>query len=326
MVIAMLVLMGSLILTSCNASLTDVYTCTDEKSIIKSLIVSKSDQSGKVSIYYTTDSPYGDTKEVIFARDIATLEQDSNGKNYLESEWGRLSFDSRKKIIFYIPEGTQIDIGGICRVNMPRSTDTYLKTKISEYTEQLITQFEEQIEEQRIRAEEERKRLESQPIAIEPYECKFELGRYNTIKFIFKADLRNVSEKTFVGAEFDEEYVAGETWLGEPYTQERLASWVTMYFNKPYILRYSVWNWEYDGEAVFPSVSFDRPWKPQETKTFEVTMSEYDDDAVTSGFTAYEPKNCILNFNLTVEDPDGRKIPMEIRFDLMDIWKDFMNK
>ena len=52
----------------------------------------------------------------------------------------------------------------------------------------------------------------------------------------------------------------------------------------------------------------------------------YDDDAVTKGFTAFDVKSCILHFNLTVEDPDGRKIPMKMKFDLADVWKDFIDK
>lgn len=79
-------------------------------------------------------------------------------------------------------------------------------------------------------------------------------------------------------------------------------------------------------ECMFPNVSFDNPWKPQETKSFEVVMSIYDDDAVTKGFTAFDVKSCILHFNLTVEDPDGRKIPMKMKFDLADVWKDFIDK
>jgi hypothetical protein len=55
-------------------------------------------------------------------------------------------------------------------------------------------------------------------------------------------------------------------------------------------------------------------------------MSIYDDDAVTKGFTAFDVKSCILHFNLTVEDPDGRKIPMKMKFDLADVWKDFIDK
>ena len=77
---------------------------------------------------------------------------------------------------------------------------------------------------------------------------------------------------------------------------------------------------------MFPNVSFDNPWKPQETKSFEVVMSIYDDDAVTYGFTAFVVKSCILHFNLTVEDADGRKIPMKLKFDLADVWKDFIDK
>ena len=75
-----------------------------------------------------------------------------------------------------------------------------------------------------------------------------------------------------------------------------------------------------------PGISALSPWKPQETKSFEVVMSIYDDDAVTKGFTAFDVKSCILHFNLTVEDPDGRKIPMKMKFDLADVWKDFIDK
>lgn len=141
----------------------------------------------------------------------------------------------------------------------------------------------------------------------------------------FKADLRNVSQSTFIDAEFYEEYIAGEDWVGEPYIRDRLAAWVSFYFNKEYVLRRDEGMFS-RYECMFPNVSFDNPWKPQETKSFEVVMSIYDDDAVTKGFTAFDVKSCILHFNLTVEDPDGRKIPMKMKFDLADVWKDFIDK
>ena len=168
-------------------------------------------------------------------------------------------------------------------------------------------------------------RRESQPIVVEPYLCKFELDRWDQVIFTFKADLRNVSQSTFIDAEFYEEYIAGEDWVGEPYIRDRLAAWVSFYFNKEYVLRRDEGMFS-RYECMFPNVSFDNPWKPQETKSFEVVMSIYDDDAVTTGFTAFDVKSCILHFNLTVEDPDGRKIPMKMKFDLADVWKDFIDK
>ena len=172
---------------------------------------------------------------------------------------------------------------------------------------------------------EELKRRESQPIVVEPYLCKFELDRWDQVIFTFKADLRNVSQSTFIDAEFYEEYIAGEDWVGEPYIRDRLAAWVSFYFNKEYVLRRDEGMFS-RYECMFPNVSFDNPWKPQETKSFEVVMSIYDDDAVTKGFTAFDVKSCILHFNLTVEDPAGRKIPMKMKFDLADVWKDFIDK
>ena len=160
----------------------------------------------------------------------------------------------------------------------------------------MISNFKNTLELTQRRELEELKRRESQPIVVEPYLCKF-----------------------------DEEYIAGEDWVGEPYIRDRLAAWVSFYFNKEYVLRRDEGMFS-RYECMFPNVSFDNPWKPQETKSFEVVMSIYDDDAVTKGFTAFDVKSCILHFNLTVEDPDGRKIPMKMKFDLADVWKDFIDK
>ena len=188
----------------------------------------------------------------------------------------------------------------------------------------MISNFKNTLELTQRRELEELKRRESQPIVVEPYLCKFELDRWDQVIFTFKADLRKVSQSTFIDAEFYEEFIAGEDWVGEPYIRDRLAAWVSFYFNKEYVLRgdYSrAWV-----DSGIPQVSFDNPWRPQEAKPFEITLSVYDDDAVTKGFTAFDVKSCILHFNLTVEDPDGRKIPMKMKFDLADVWKDFIDK
>lgn len=101
----------------------------------------------------------------------------------------------------------------------------------------MISNFKNTLELTQRRELEELKRRESQPIVVEPYLCKFELDRWDQVIFTFKADLRNVSQSTFIDAEFYEEYIAGEDWVGEPYIRDRLAAWVSFYFNKEYVLR-----------------------------------------------------------------------------------------
>ena len=78
----------------------------------------------------------------------------------------------------------------------------------------MISNFKNTLELTQRRELEELKRRESQPIVVEPYLCKFELDRWDQVIFTFKADLRNVSQSTFIDAEFYEEYIAGEDWLG----------------------------------------------------------------------------------------------------------------
>ena len=135
----------------------------------------------------------------------------------------------------------------------------------------MISNFKNTLELTQRRELEELKRRESQPIVVEPYLCKFELDRWDQVIFTFKADLRNVSQSTFIDAEFYEEYIAGEDWVGEPYIRDRLAAWVSFYFNKEYVLRRDEGMFS-RYECMFPNVSFDNPWKPQETKSFEVVM------------------------------------------------------
>lgn len=94
----------------------------------------------------------------------------------------------------------------------------------------MISNFKNTLELTQRRELEELKRRESQPIVVEPYLCKFELDRWDQVIFTFKADLRNVSQSTFIDAEFYEEYIAGEDWVGEPYIRDRLAAWVSFYF------------------------------------------------------------------------------------------------
>lgn len=91
----------------------------------------------------------------------------------------------------------------------------------------MISNFKNTLELTQRRELEELKRRESQPIVVEPYLCKFELDRWDQVIFTFKADLRNVSQSTFIDAEFYEEYIAGEDWVGEPYIRDRLAAWVS---------------------------------------------------------------------------------------------------
>ena len=311
---------------SCNSDLRieGTYDCADSNNPMKSIIISESDQTGFVSIYYVMESPYSsNTEQIIFAQDRSKLDRTSNGRLLLESEWGQLIFEKPQSFVFAIPPGTEINFGNPFSTTVPYGEQhlEYRKTSRSgadKLAGTMISNFKNTLELAQRRELEERKRLEAQPIVVEPYMCKFELDRYDRVIFRFKADLRNASQKTFIDAKFYEEYIAGKNWVGEPYTDIRLATWVSLYFNKEYVLR----QWDFR----LPRVSFDNPWKPQETKPFEVVLAVYDDDAVTKGFTAFDVKSCILHFNLTVEDPDGRKIPMKMKFDLMDTWKDFISK
>lgn len=323
---------------SCSSDLRieGTYDCADSNNPMKSIIISESDQTGFVFIYYVMESPYSSNAEqIIFAHDRSKPGRTSDGRLLLESEWGQLIFEKPQSFVFAIPSGTEINFG-----NAFSTTLTYgerfeyriaSRPGVNKLTKTMISDFKNTLESARRRELEERERLEAQPIVVEPYLCKFELGRYDRVIFRFGADLRNASQKTFIDAEFYEEYIAGKNLFGEPYTDIRLATWVSFYFNKEYVLRKGLV--EYGPEGIISgyytlpnNVSFDNPWKPQEAKRFEVTLSIYDDDAVTKGFTAFDVKSCILHFNLTVEDPDGRKIPMKMKFDLADVWKDFIDK
>jgi len=317
---------------SCNSDLRieGTYDCADSNDPMKSIIISEADQAGFVSIYYVMESPYSsNVEQIIFAQDKSKPGRTSDGRLLLESEWGQLIFEKPQSFIFVIPSGTEINFGNAFSITAPYGEQRleYRKTSrpgADKLAGTMISNFKNTLELAQRRELEERKRRESQAIVVEPYLCKFELDRYDRVIFRFKADLRNASQKTFIDAEFYEEYIAGENWVGEPYTRDRLATWVSFYFNKEYVLRgdYSrAWV-----DSGIPQVSFDNPWRPQEAKPFEITLSVYDDDAVTEGFTTFEAKSCILYFNLMVEDPDGRKIPMKMKFDLTDTWQDFINK
>lgn len=95
----------------------------------------------------------------------------------------------------------------------------------------MISNFKNTLELTQRRELEELKRRESQPVVVEPYLCKFRLDRWDQSYIHFQSSLRNVSQSTFIDAEPHEEYIAGEDWVGN-LTCDRLAAWVSFYFNK----------------------------------------------------------------------------------------------
>ena len=178
------------------------------------------------------ESPYSSNAEqIIFAQDRSKPDRTSDGGLLLESEWGQLIFEKPQSFVFVISSGTEINFGNDIQHNR-----TYMESKRLESRKTLrsgadklagtmISNFKNTLELTQRRELEELKRRESQPIVVEPYLCKFELDRWDQVIFTFKADLRNVSQSTFIDAEFYEEYIAGEDWVGEPYIRDRLAAW-----------------------------------------------------------------------------------------------------
>ena len=227
---------------SCNSDLRieGLYDCADSNDPMKSIIIYEADQTGFVSIYYVMESPYSSNAEqIIFAQDRSKPGRTSDGRLLLESEWGQLIFEKPQSFVFVIPSGTEINFGNAFSITELYGEQRleYRKTSRSgadKLAGTMISNFKNTLELTQRRELEERKRLESQPIVVEPYLCKFELDRWDQVIFTFKADLRNVSQSTFIDAEFYEEYIAGEDWVGEPYTRDRLAAWVSFYTVKVY--------------------------------------------------------------------------------------------
>lgn len=179
-------------------------------------------------------------------------------------------------------------------------------------------------QQQRIEAEIRRRQIEKQPIAVEPYICEFKLNPYdNTVRFHFAADLRNIGTKTYIDAASKEYYDTGrQDWLGAPIIEERLQMFVVFFFNKKYVLYTPTTDW---GQNDFPDISYDSPWKPQQTKTLDIVLYKYEGDQVTAGYTAYMPKECILYVAFSLEDPDGNRIDIPLKYDLTDTWRNFAN-
>ncbi len=204
----------------------------------------------------------------------------------------------------------------LCRIE--KREITYYGGDSSRYSEEYVKQARDIADKQRQQEEERRRKIEEQPIEIEFTKAAFHLDSYDRVTFTFAAKLRNISDKTFISADFDEEYV-GNNLFGE-YTSKRLGTYITMDFNKQYILRH-----EYFSKSI-PYVSFDTPWEPKGTKIFELNLTDYDDlDCVTKGFMKYTPQSCILHMLIIVEEPNGRKTTMPMQFNLTNAWHQFVN-
>lgn len=257
------------------------------------------------------------------------------GKDYIIAQEKMMLTDSAGTGVFYLTngEGTiRVHEGKMGALGFSKGKQIANRHRLIEtYKQRLMDDYNRMVEKERQRQEEERRRIEQHPIEVVFSELRFVKAGLR-VELVLKAMLRNLSDKTFIGAEFWEEYDTGKTTLfgNDPITEKRFMTSATLEFNKEYVLdrpetrEYNIVN------GKIPKVSYDYPWKPQETIGLNVTLEENNwwnnESYLTPGFAAYVPKSAVLNMRFTVEDLDGRKTTIQEHYTLMDVWKDFMEK
>ena len=156
-----------------------------------------------------------------------------------------------------------------------------------------------------------------------------------TVGYRLKGSFINISDKTFVKVEFNDPDVY--FWADAKKTPH-----VEVSLNDTLRLACvnfgdSFGNWSKTENIKLPSASFENPWRPNETKNFEmyfqpdVTCGYYigiDDygDLLQPVHFKYEPNSCIVKIPIYVEDANGYKKQMLLSLDIMDDFKSFASE
>lgn len=205
---------------------------------------------------------------------------------------------------------------------------------------QLLDSLKSKIQKEREIQKERQKLSIEQPLQLtnvtdmgfEGFSFKLFGNEKEAIGYRLKGSLINISDKTFVKVEFvDSEDSFWADAKRNPYIEINLNNTFRLAC-VDFGARFD--NWIKMENISLPSASYENPWRPNETKSFEM----YFQPDVTCGYFIgvddygeclqfvhfnYEPNSCLLKIPIYVEDANRYKKQMFLSFDIMNDFKDF---
>lgn len=197
---------------------------------------------------------------------------------------------------------------------------------------QIQKEKEIQIERQRIALEKPLQLSNATYTGFEEFNFRLFGNETKTVGYIFIGSFINMSDKTFVKVEFEDR--EDSFWADakrNPNVEINLNSTLRLAC-VDFGSRFD--NWSRMKDIVLPLASYEKPWEPNETKSFEM----YFQPDITCGYFIgvedygeclkpihfnYEPNSCSLNIPIYVEDTKGYKKQMFLSFDIMNDFKKF---
>lgn len=205
---------------------------------------------------------------------------------------------------------------------------------------QILDSIKDEIQKEREKELEAQRLIEEQPLQLLGYpETGFEeftyglFGKkYNTVGYLLKGSLINMSEKTFVKVEFEDK---NDPFWGNA----RRNPYVEINLNNPFRLSCvdfgpSFSNWSKIKEIKLPEASYESPWnegliqdfefyfQPDITRGYYIGVDDYGECLQPVHFN-YEPNSCILIIPIYLEDAKGYKKQMFLSFDIMSDYENF---
>ncbi len=310
-----LLLTPIIIVTACgndNSSFLGTYQTDSGDTPIEAIIIERHPARQKgIILYYVHRSPVANDTDNLY---INSADMVTSMPNALDN----VSFESSF--------GTFRLHDGIISLN----NIDYTLTDAYEISERLIDDFENRIaeEEERIVKERERQQQrEENPIEIEPYDYGFKLDG-SRIDFHLKADLRNVSDKTWIVADFERTFTR-EGFFGGEIEDREPGYKMEIEFNKMFYLSDYEHVYSSDYFSTLPKINYENPWEPGAVMNIELVLfcrSFDEEDYLTRDHLRYEPKSCILYLPIKLEDPYGYKKNLEMKFDMKETFMDFALK
>ena len=324
----LLLLLSALWLISCadNPShLFGTFEFSDKKPnpFIHGVIVKKDIQrQNGVIIYFVWQSPVDNNtgNKFIVAGESVRYNKGDKGKWYIKtSTEGNLLLSDKSCLII-----------GDCEC---------LKIEPYEFEDKLIANFHK--EEARKKAEEARKReeearkererisRENNPIKfvpLGPKDYEFYFDHRDHLYFRMETDLLNVSDRTFIAADFIDDITGEREGFGGDKVYDYANARLEIKYNEKFVLRtlidFDGGDWNYEGL----SVGYKNPWKPNTTKKLKLKLSttSLSDPIYPSLLRA--PQSCTLYIPISLEDPSGYKKEVRFKFDFKNELMEFANK
>lgn len=185
-----------------------------------------------------------------------------------------------------------------------------------------------QLEQEKLREEQERLR-EEQPLYpdLDSLFGHFKKNPFykDDVAFTIRGVLTNITDKTFVMVKFFENDADSNVeWIKrKPHVEIKLNDIFRL--SSPYTDKKII-------KSVFPTASYEKPWKPNETRKFIIHLLNR-----APGFNNreqilkpvhfnYDPIYCRLKIPIYLEDANGYKKQMFLKYDIKDLYQDYKNE